>query len=84
MTSGPEPLSKGKAGSIQWSARAMRDLEEIAAYIARDNPRAARKWSAKLRKTAEGAAKGISAARSAVFRRLAIHLRAAFGLSRAM
>ena len=34
----------------------MRDLEEIAAYIARDNPQAARKWIANLRKTAERAA----------------------------
>ena len=63
MTSGPEPKSKGKARSIQWSARAMRDLEEIAAYIARDNPQAARKWIAKLRKAAEGAAKMPLAAR---------------------
>ena len=56
-------MSKGKAHPIQWSARAMRDLEEIAAYIARDNPQAARKSIAKLRKTAEGAAKMPLAAR---------------------
>ncbi len=56
-------MSKGKARSIQWSARAMRDLEEIAAHIARDNPQAARKWIAKLRKTADGAAKMPLAAR---------------------
>ncbi len=41
----------------------MRDLEEIAAYIARDNPQAARKWIAKLRKAAAGAAKMPLAAR---------------------
>ncbi|TDI43344.1 MAG: type II toxin-antitoxin system RelE/ParE family toxin [Acidobacteria bacterium] len=34
----------------------MRDREEIAVYIARDNPQAAHKWIANLRKTAERAA----------------------------
>ena len=56
-------MSKGKDRSIRWSARAMRDLEEIAAYIARDNPQAARKWIANLRKTAERAAETPLAAR---------------------
>jgi len=41
----------------------MRDLEQIAAYIARDNPKAARSWVAKLRKTAENAARMPLAAR---------------------
>jgi toxin ParE1/3/4 len=56
-------MSKKKARSIRWSARAMRDLERIAAYIARDSPRAARTWIAKLRKTAERAARMPLAAR---------------------
>ena len=56
-------MRKRKARSIEWSARAMQDLDEIAAYIARDNPQAARKWIAKLRKTAEGAARTPLAAR---------------------
>jgi len=41
----------------------MRDLERIAAYIARDNADAARKWLAKLRQTAENAARAPLAAR---------------------
>ncbi len=49
-------MSKRKARSIRWSARAMRDLDQIAVYIARDNPKAACEWIAKLRKTAENAA----------------------------
>jgi len=56
VTAGPEPTSKGKGRSIRWSARVMRDREEIAVYIARDNPQAAHKWIANLRKTAERAA----------------------------
>ena len=56
-------MSKGKAHSIRWSARAMRDLDQIAAYIARDNPQAARKWIAKLRRTAQHAARIPLAAR---------------------
>ena len=56
-------MSKGKAHSIRWSARAMRDLDQIAAYIARDNPQAARKWIAKLQRTAEHAARMPLAAR---------------------
>ncbi len=35
----------------------MRDLDQIATYIARDNPNAARAWIAKLRKAAESAAR---------------------------
>ena len=42
-------MPRGKARSIRWSGRAMRDLDQIAAYIARDNPQAARKWISKLR-----------------------------------
>jgi addiction module RelE/StbE family toxin len=56
-------MSKRKARTIRWSANAMRDLDQIAAYIARDNPQAARKWIAKLRKTAESAARMPLAAR---------------------
>ncbi len=41
----------------------MRDLDQIAAYIARDSPPAARKWIAKLRKMAEHAARMPLAAR---------------------
>ena len=56
-------MPKGKARSILWSARAKRDLDQIACYIARDNPQAARKWISKLRKTAERAARMPLAAR---------------------
>ena len=56
-------MSKKKAQSIRWSARAMRDVDQIATYIARDNPKAAREWIAKLRKTAENAARMPLAAR---------------------
>ena len=34
---------------IRWSRRALADLSDIAAYIAEDNPRAARAWAARLR-----------------------------------
>ena len=34
-------MSKRKARAIRWSANAIRDLDQIAAYIARDNPQAA-------------------------------------------
>jgi len=37
---------------LRWSERARRDLVAIARYIARDNPDAARRWVAKLRKCA--------------------------------
>ena len=56
-------MSRRKARTIRWSAGAMRDVDQIAAYIARDNPQAARKWIAKLRKTAESAARMPLAAR---------------------
>jgi addiction module RelE/StbE family toxin len=56
-------MSKRKARTIRWSASAMRDLDQIAAYIARDNPQAARRWIDRLRKTAEGAARMPLAAR---------------------
>ncbi|HMY22059.1 MAG TPA: type II toxin-antitoxin system RelE/ParE family toxin [Polyangium sp.] len=41
---------------LRWSARARRDLKEIAKYIARDNPIAARRWIEKLRVRAQQAA----------------------------
>ncbi len=50
-------MSKREARSLLWSARAKRDLEQIAGFIARDKPGAARRWVAKLRKAAEGAAR---------------------------
>jgi len=56
-------MSKKKTPAIRWSARAMRELEQIATYIARDNPKAAREWVAKLRQTAENAARAPLAAR---------------------
>ena len=56
-------MPKKKALSIKWSARAVRDLDEIASYIARDKPTAARKWIAKLRKTVETAARAPFAGR---------------------
>ncbi len=56
-------MSSKRERSIRWSTRAMRDLEQIAAYIARDNPKAAREWIAKLRKTAENAGRVPLAAR---------------------
>jgi addiction module RelE/StbE family toxin len=56
-------MSKKKMPAIRWSARAMRELEQIATYIARDNPKAAREWIARLRQTAENAARAPLAAR---------------------
>ena len=56
-------MSKREGRSIRWSARAMRDLDQIAVYIARDNPKAAREWIAKLRMTAQNAAQMPLAAR---------------------
>ena len=56
-------MSKKEERSIRWSARAMRDLDQIAVYIARDNPKAAREWIGKLRKTARNAARMPLAAR---------------------
>jgi toxin ParE1/3/4 len=43
--------------AIQWTARALSDLREIDAYIARDNPVAAERWVAKLVAKAEAAAR---------------------------
>ena len=40
---------------LVWSERALSDLREIRAYIAEDNPKAARNWIAKLRKRARQA-----------------------------
>lgn len=56
-------MSEDKARSIRWSVRAMRDLEQIATYIARDNPGAARRWVRKLRDAAERASQVPLAAR---------------------
>jgi toxin ParE1/3/4 len=56
-------MPKGNVYSTRWSARALRDLDQIAAYIARDNPQAARQWIAGLRRTAEHAARMPLAAR---------------------
>ena len=56
-------MSRGRAKSIRWSARAMRDLDQIATYIARDNPKAARAWIARPRKAAKNAARMPLAAR---------------------
>ncbi|MEL6338556.1 MAG: type II toxin-antitoxin system RelE/ParE family toxin [Myxococcota bacterium] len=56
-------MPKREARSIRWSFRALRDLDEIATYIARDSPRAARTWIDKLRTTAERAARMPLAAR---------------------
>lgn len=41
---------------LRWSQRALGDLRQIFAYIARDNPVAARNHLAKLRKRARSAA----------------------------
>jgi toxin ParE1/3/4 len=38
---------------IRWTRRALRDLREIGAYIARDNPAAARRWVGRLKERAE-------------------------------
>jgi toxin ParE1/3/4 len=39
-----------------WSARALRELDEIGEYIARDKPNAANRWVEELMATAERAA----------------------------
>lgn len=39
--------------TLRWSARSLRDLDAIYAYIARDNPSAARHWVAHLRSEAQ-------------------------------
>jgi toxin ParE1/3/4 len=41
---------------LRWSEEARQDLDQIARYIARDNPRAARRWIDKLRARARFAA----------------------------
>lgn len=41
---------------LRWTARAKKDLLEIGAYIARDNPAAARRWIERLRERARAAA----------------------------
>jgi addiction module RelE/StbE family toxin len=40
---------------VRWSASAREDLKEIGRYIARDNPRAARRWVEHLRRRARQA-----------------------------
>jgi plasmid stabilization system protein ParE len=42
---------------LRWTLRAQSDLLEIARFIARDNPEAARRWVAMLRKRARAAAR---------------------------
>ena len=42
---------------VRWTLRAQSDLLEIARFIARDNPEAARRWVAMLRKRARAAAR---------------------------
>ncbi len=42
--------------TIYWTDRALSDLEAIADYISRDNPRAAERWVMKLISAAESAA----------------------------
>ena len=42
---------------LRWTLRAQSDLLEIARFISRDNPEAARRWVAMLRKRARAAAR---------------------------
>ena len=42
---------------VRWTLRAQSDLLEIARFIARDNPEAARRWVAMLRKRVRAAAR---------------------------
>jgi plasmid stabilization system protein ParE len=42
---------------LRWTLRAQDDLLQIARFIARDNPEAARKWIATLRERARAAAR---------------------------
>lgn len=46
---------KRTAGAV-WSTRAVRDLEQIADYIARDDREAGRRWVNKLKQTGDKAA----------------------------
>jgi toxin ParE1/3/4 len=48
---------------LRWSARAVAELHEIAAFIALDDPRAAIRWIQRLRARARTAARVPSAAR---------------------
>ena len=41
---------------LRWTRRARRDLVDVARYIERDKPEAARRWVAKLRQRARAAA----------------------------
>ena len=41
---------------LRWTRRARRDLVDIARYIERDKPEAARRWVARLRQRARGVA----------------------------
>jgi toxin ParE1/3/4 len=41
---------------LRWSKTAREDLKQIARYIARDNPKAARRWIERLRQRALSAA----------------------------
>ena len=56
MTRAPRSKAATPARSIEWSARALRDLQEIDDFIAADNPVAAEKWVGKLISAAEAAA----------------------------
>ena len=56
-------MAKETTCAVRWSMRALRDLDRIAAYIAQDNPKAARRWVAQLRETALKAAHMPKAAR---------------------
>ncbi len=38
---------------VRWSEQARQDLRSISVYIAKDNPNAARRWIARLRKRAK-------------------------------
>ena len=63
MTSRKAPVKKARRSgrtpgrfAIYWTDRALSDLEAIADYISRDNPRAAERWVMKLVSAAEDAA----------------------------
>jgi len=50
------PGRRGKARAIVWTARAVRDLEDIRTYIEQDDPAAADRWIARLVERVERAA----------------------------
>ena len=52
------------ARALQWSERAVRDLEAIEAYLAAQNPGAAARWIDRLLQAAEQAEKAPMAGRS--------------------